>query len=97
MSDGYKKAAQQKKANFLYAILKRYRFESDRVKLMDNKDWSVVAHVAGVHVPSEETRQLVIEYLKRDEARERIEGDREARIYDESNREKGVIPDAIQS
>ena len=57
--NAYKQVAQTKKRDDLMFILRRYRFDRDHVERMNNKDWAIAAHAAGVHHPSAEVIAMI--------------------------------------
>lgn len=61
--NGYKLAAQMRKANAIAARLRAHNITADEAKLITAEQWPLVAAAAGVTAPSAETVAMVIEAL----------------------------------
>lgn len=63
-------AARTRKANAIVKVLQQYRYDLSHVELMTSKEWALVATVAGVNHPGEETIKLIKEAMAPQEWKE---------------------------
>lgn len=62
--------ARARKALALVGTARAHRVSADDLAAFDEAGWNVLAEIANVHPPSEETRTLVVEALRNDENRD---------------------------
>lgn len=61
--NGYKLAAQVKKANAIASRLRAHHITADEAKLITAEQWPLVAAAAGVKAPSADTVAMVLDAL----------------------------------